>query len=142
MVMKASCTGIFLSVVGITAVNPVVAAAQTDAASPPVLTAQPIQWQKAPGKAELSYYEPDRAQRMAQSGNSAMTCQLVAAGSLTECAISAESPTGFGFGAATLRLARFFKAAPDTQNRSVSVSVHWDYRGGSTISTETVSSSQ
>jgi hypothetical protein len=96
---------------------------------------QSITWEKLPGNREFSFYEPERAQRMAQNGDSSMRCELVGAGTLTTCAVVAENPADFGFGAAILKLTKFFKAAPSAQDRAVLISVHWSYRGGSTLST-------
>lgn len=134
-----------LCTVGVATLQTSAALAQTstngsEAASalPPL---QAIVWKKTPGKGELADYEPDRAQRTAQNGDSSMRCKLVATGSLTNCAVVAESPAGYGFGEAILKLAGYFKAEPFSQDRQVSVEVHWGWRGDRTISTEIIPAS-
>jgi len=105
-----------------------------EASLPP---AQAIVWNKVPGKQDLAYYEPDRAQRMAQDGDSSMRCELTTTGSLQDCAVTAESPAGYGFGSAIFKLARYFKAAPSDQARQVDITIHWGWRGDRTVSTAT-----
>jgi hypothetical protein len=96
-----------------------------------------IGWEKVPGKRELADFEPERAQRMAQDGDSAMRCRRSATGRLTDCAVTAESPEGYGFGDAILKLVRYFKAAPSTQDALVVISVHWGWRGDRVVSAQT-----
>lgn len=138
--MKIARVGIALFSFSIAAVHPFASFAQAglgaSGADKPPAAAQEITWEKIPGKSELGYYEPDRARRMAQNGDSSIRCELVAAGTLTTCEVVAENPAGFGFGAAALRLTTFFKAAPATADRAVVISIHWNYRGDSTIAIE------
>jgi protein TonB len=72
------------------------------------------QWLKRPGASEFARFYPDRAQRMEQEGSATITCGVTAAGSLTDCRLVRETPDGFGFGAATLKLAQYFKMSPRT----------------------------
>jgi protein TonB len=71
-------------------------------------------WIKRPGASEFARFYPDRAQRMEKEGSATITCQVTAAGSLTGCRLVRETPEDFGFGAATLKLARYFKMSPRT----------------------------
>lgn len=71
-------------------------------------------WVKRPGPTEFARFYPDRAQRMEQEGVATITCAVTAAGSLTGCRVVRETPSEFGFGAATLKLAQYFKMSPRT----------------------------
>jgi periplasmic protein TonB len=71
-------------------------------------------WLKRPGASEFARFYPDRAQRMEQEGTATITCAVTAAGSLTGCRVVRETPGEFGFGAATLKLAQYFKMSPRT----------------------------
>jgi len=71
-------------------------------------------WVKRPGPSEFARFYPDRAQRMEQEGTATITCAVTAAGSLTGCRVVRETPGEFGFGAATLKLAQYFKMSPRT----------------------------
>ena len=51
---------------------------------------------------------------MEQEGTATITCAVTATGSLTGCRVIRESPGEFGFGAATLKLAQYFKMSPRT----------------------------
>lgn len=54
----------------------------------------------------MAMYYPDLAQRMEKSGDASVRCTITAKRSLTDCAVVTESPMGYGFGAATIRLAQ------------------------------------
>ena len=71
-------------------------------------------WVKRPGPTEFARFYPDRAQRMEQEGTATITCAVTAAGSLTGCRVVRETPDAYGFGAATLKLAQYFKMSPRT----------------------------
>ena len=71
-------------------------------------------WLKRPGANEFARFYPDRAQRMGQEGSATITCAVTATGSLTGCRLVRETPDDYGFGAATLKLAQYFKMSPRT----------------------------
>lgn len=71
-------------------------------------------WLKRPGGEELARYYPDRAMRMSQVGSATITCQVSAAGTLSGCRVTAETPADLQFGDAALKLSRFFKMSPQT----------------------------
>ena len=52
--------------------------------------------------------------RMGQSGKAVISCGVTAAGSVTGCRVVSESPDDMGFGAAALKLARYFRMSPQT----------------------------
>lgn len=71
-------------------------------------------WIKRPGPSEFARFYPDRAQRMGQEGAATITCAVTATGSLTACRLVREAPDDYGFGAATLKLAQYFRMSPRT----------------------------
>lgn len=71
-------------------------------------------WLRRPGAAELARYYPDRAVRLNASGLATITCEVTASGDVTACRIVSETPDDMGFGAAALKLARYFKMTPQT----------------------------
>jgi protein TonB len=71
-------------------------------------------WLRKPTGEELANVYPDRAQRMSLSGSATLTCAVTAAGAVRDCQVSAETPSEAGFGAAALKLARFFRMSPQT----------------------------
>jgi protein TonB len=71
-------------------------------------------WLKRPGPNEFARFYPDRAQRLGQEGSATITCAVTAAGALTGCRLVRETPEDYGFGAATLKLAQYFKMSPRT----------------------------
>ncbi|WP_158912926.1 energy transducer TonB [Caulobacter sp. S45] len=134
--MRIDRIGIALCSLGLSAVYPLASSAQTSSeanvADTPAAAGQIIHWEKIPSKGDLSNYEPERAQRMAQNGESSMRCKLLAAGTLTDCAITSENPPGFAFGVAMIKISKFFKATPTSEDRMVSILVHWDWHYGDT----------
>jgi hypothetical protein len=77
-------------------------------------------WAALPNGDALAQYFPERAQRMGVSGRAAMKCLAGEDGALNFCQIVAESPPGFGFGSATLKVAPFFRlGAADRDGVSV-----------------------
>lgn len=77
---------------------------------PPTITNP--RWLQTPR--DLARYYPNRAQAMGVEGSATLDCLVDISGRLA-CAIVAESPTGWNFGAAALRIARDYRMAPATQ---------------------------
>lgn len=71
-------------------------------------------WLSKPGAEEMARYYPDRALRLGVSGVATISCQVTATGSVTACRVISETPDNMGFGAAALKLARFFRMSPQT----------------------------
>lgn len=66
-----------------------------------------------------SYYPP-AARRAGKTGHVILACSVTGGGRLTECVVAEESPPGWGFGEAALRMAPLFKMRPITKSgRSV-----------------------
>jgi protein TonB len=60
----------------------------------------------------FAWYYPERAQRMEIDGKAVMSCDVTEEGRLTACELVSETPEGYGFGAATLEVSRYFKLKP------------------------------
>ncbi len=69
-------------------------------------------WVRRPSADDVTSVYPIGAQRLGLSGKAEMACQVDADGKLGDCKVVSEEPAGFGFGDATLRLARYFQVRP------------------------------
>lgn len=74
------------------------------------------QWIAKPGARELARVYPDRAMRLGLEGSATLSCEVAAAGTVRNCAVSAETPQDQGFGAAALKLAPYFRMSPQTED--------------------------
>ena len=79
----------------------------------PMLTG--MVWLQRPSAQDFSRYYPPRAIDRSQEGRVTLDC-LVDAGGHISCSVADESPTGWGFGEAALRIARSFRAAAQTSD--------------------------
>ncbi|HEX3699841.1 MAG TPA: TonB family protein [Phenylobacterium sp.] len=79
---------------------------------PPAITA--ADWLRRPTAEEMAEAYPDRAQRLGLQGGAALTCAVTAQGTVRGCQVASESPPGYGFGAAALKLTRYFRMRPQT----------------------------
>ena len=73
-----------------------------------------VRWVTKPSGPDMAQFYPERAQRLEKNGFAKAVCEIAEDRTLTNCAIAVENPEGFGFGAAVLKLTRFYQAAPDT----------------------------
>ncbi len=71
---------------------------------------------RGPTPDEIYKAFPAKARYERMGGTAAMQCRIDAKGLLQECAVVSETPQGWGFGDATLRLARRFQISPTTRN--------------------------
>ncbi len=69
-------------------------------------------WERIPAPKEMVAVYPARAARMEQGGRVDLNCVVTLNGSVIDCKIASETPLGFEFGAAALRLAPMFKMKP------------------------------
>ncbi|MGH7012051.1 MAG: TonB family protein, partial [Caulobacteraceae bacterium] len=88
--------------------------AATVAAVPPPPQSEITQpdWAKKPTPREYEDVFPSRAMTQNVSGKATLSCQVDVHGVLDACQVVAESPTGYGFGAAALALAPRFRMKP------------------------------
>ena len=79
----------------------------------PVLTG--VQWTRRPGPGEFDRFYPPRANQEQQSGRVSLDC-LVAADGRISCTVLSESPEGWHFGDAAMRISQYFRMAPQTSD--------------------------
>lgn len=78
------------------------------------------QWAQRPSAKDVLRYYPPRALNLGMSGHATIRCAVTAQGALTACSIIEETPPGWKFGEAVLRLAPAFRLQPqDGAGRSI-----------------------
>lgn len=78
---------------------------------PPAPVITNPRWLARPGPREFERFYPARAREREKNGKVALDC-IVAANGALGCRVAHEDPAGWGFGAAALRIAPFFRIAP------------------------------
>jgi protein TonB len=71
-------------------------------------------WLRKPSGDEMARYYPDGAARRGVSGQATLSCSVTAVGAVRDCQVVTETPPTAGFGAAALKLARYFAMSPQT----------------------------
>jgi protein TonB len=73
-------------------------------------------WLSKPTGDQLAGVYPQRALDLGLAGSATLQCTVSAAGQVQGCVVAEETPNDFGFGAAALKLSRWFRMSPQTQN--------------------------
>ena len=73
-------------------------------------------WISKPSGAQLADAYPDRALNLGIAGSATLLCTVGVDGQVRDCQVAAETPKNLGFGAAALRLSRWFKIRPKTED--------------------------
>ncbi len=71
-------------------------------------------WQDRPTGEEMARHYPESAIRRSIQGQATISCSVTAQGVLTACRVVSETPAEERFGAAALKLARYFRLSPQT----------------------------
>lgn len=91
-------------------------------------------WVERPDARDFARNYPQRALDENVSGRALLECLVVADGRLA-CTVVSEEPEGYGFGEASLRVARSFRMAPETRDGvptaggRVRVPIRWNLVG-------------
>jgi protein TonB len=72
------------------------------------------QWVRIPTAQELARYYPEAAMRRGVTGETTLSCLVGANGAVRDCRVLSETPAGYGFGEAAVKLSRFFRMSPQT----------------------------
>ncbi|KSB90847.1 hypothetical protein AS593_11590 [Caulobacter vibrioides] len=69
-------------------------------------------WQRKPTADQMARYYPERAQREDVGGLATIGCMVGKGGRLTDCKVLKETPEGYGFGKAAVKLSAEFEMTP------------------------------
>jgi protein TonB len=71
-------------------------------------------WLSKPTAAQMERVYPHRAAEDGIGGRVELRCAVTVGGTLTGCAVASETPAGAGFGAAAMKLTKYFRMSPRT----------------------------
>jgi protein TonB len=69
-------------------------------------------WASQPSAAQMSRAFPERALNEGTAGSASLLCTVSAAGALSGCSVTSETPSGRRFGNAAMSLTRYFRMQP------------------------------
>lgn len=83
-------------------------------------------WLRVPLGDDLAKLYPARAQREHKTGKATVHCAVLTSGEMGDCTTLQEEPPGYGFGDATVNVAKHFKMAGRFgPNTSIDIPMHW-----------------
>ena len=88
--------------------------AETKPSGPPVIVRP--NWISRPTGDQVARVYPPRALEREQGGRAVLQCSVTVSGQVAACQVVGETPAGLGFGAAALKLARYFRMSPQTED--------------------------
>ena len=100
---------------GLAGLGPIVAAPPAPS-QPKVKVIEHPDWIRKPSGEQLAGAYPSRALDRRQAGLVTLLCTVGIDGGVRDCEVIAETPKDAGFGAAALKLSRWFKVRPETQD--------------------------
>jgi len=89
---------------------------QSQASAGPRVIQDP-RWLSRPSTEEMNREYPERALSLDRTGFVELQCSVTLTGALAGCQVTTETPQGYGFGAAALRLSKRFRMSPRTEDR-------------------------
>lgn len=95
---------------------PTVPSAPPAPPAPPPKVITRANWLRMPSANDMARYYPESAQRRGLSGSATINCVVALNGAVRDCTIVSETPSEEGFGNAALKVSRFFKMKPQTEN--------------------------
>jgi protein TonB len=103
---------------------PVQSPPQMEAVAPPTAPAKPTgpksitnpTWLSQPSAEQMARFFPEPAAEAGLGGAATLRCRVSASGDLNGCTVGAEQPKGLGFGSAALKLSRYFRMSPRTED--------------------------
>ncbi|AZS22128.1 MULTISPECIES: energy transducer TonB [unclassified Caulobacter] len=99
----------------VTSLTPAVSTPPPPPQPPPKMITR-ANWQRIPSADEMARYYPESAQRRGLSGQATLSCGVALNGTVRDCVVLSETPVDEGFGTAALKISRFFKMKPQTEN--------------------------
>lgn len=95
-------------------VSPMPEPARAAESGPPVIVRP--KWISRPSAEQVSRAYPQRALEREQQGTAVLQCLVTATGEVAGRRVAGETPAGAGFGAAALKLARYFRMSPQMED--------------------------
>jgi protein TonB len=92
-------------------------------------------WIHRPDGSDFVRYYPPQAMERGTEGHATIECTVTESGSLTGCSVASETPSGAGFGSASLRIASKFRMRPQTADGApvggarVTIPITWKLAG-------------
>lgn len=83
--------------------------------TPPPVIVRP-DWVRKPSGDQLMRAYPAAAIRTGATGAVTLNCAVRVDGTLTDCGVRSETPSGLGFGRAAMSLSRYFRMSPQSVN--------------------------
>jgi protein TonB len=73
-------------------------------------------WLRRPTNEDMVRYYPPRANTLEKEGSATISCVVTEQGTMSNCRVVSETPSGFQFGDAALKMSKIFKMRPKTED--------------------------